>query len=288
MKTEVHDIGLEKAKAFLEKNVEYIRGEDGTNRPLSKRTVNRYAIQMLRGLWRPTHQGIGFSVKGYLKDGQHRLLAIVQAAEEGAIDGDEILAAQPKIKIKMQVTFGLDDDVFEVLDTGLPRNASQILAIAGYVNQLQLAASARMLFIYDNYDFKLWRSTKVTNHDILSTVKQTGIDQYIPEITPLKPIGFIVPSSAVGYYICERAYPSGPIVDFIDGLRTGEDMKGDDPRMVLRNYMIRSKGQPKIRRDAYSHLALFITAWNDFVEGKKRNVISWRSTSDFPKPIEKE
>jgi hypothetical protein len=287
MKTETHDIDVNKAKEFLEKNREYVRGEDGTNRPISLRTVNRYAIQMLRGLWRPTHQGIGFSTKGWLKDGQHRLLAIVQAAEVGAIDGDETLVANPKIKVKMQVTFGLDDDVFEVLDTGLPRTANQILAIAGYSGQIALAASARLLFLYDNYEYSLWRRTKVSNHDVLSTVRQTSIDQYIPEVSPMVPVGFLIPPTVVGYYVCERAFPSGPMDEFIVGLNTGEDMKVDDPRMTLRNYMIRSKGGTKTRRDASSHLALFIIAWNDFVAGKKRSQISWRpSSQDFPKPVE--
>jgi hypothetical protein len=288
MKTEVHDIDLIKARQFLEKNAPFEKGVDGTNRPLSQRTVNRYAIQMLRGLWKLTHQGIGFAKNGSLKDGQHRLLAIVQAAEEGAIDGEEILPPNPKIKIQMQVTFGLDDNAFEVLDTGLSRTANQILAIAGYTNQIALAASARLLFLYDNYDYKYWRKTKVTNHDVLNTVRQTAIDQYLPEATPVAPIGLIIPATAVGYFVCERAMPSGPIEEFLHGLKTGEDMKADDPRMVLRNYAIRSKGQAKVRRDAYQHLALFIISWNDFVQKKRRNMISWRSSQDFPIPFGEE
>jgi len=285
MKTEVHEVDLAKAKDWIEKNLPYTRGVDGTNRPISKRKVNQYAIDMLRGNWKLTHQGIAFAVAGLLKDGQHRLLALIQAAEEGAIDGDEILKPKPRIKIPMQVTFGLDDTTFEVLDTGLPRSANQVLAIAGYNNTTYVAAAARLLYMFEGYEFRHWKTTRATNHDVLKVVRDTRIDEYITPITPLKPIGFIIPATAVGYYVCEKAMPTGPHEEWLYGLKNGESMRADDPCLVFRNYIIRSKGQPKVRRDAYMHLALYIIAWNDYVAKKRRSVISWRSTaSEFPKP----
>lgn len=287
MKTEVHEINVQKAKDFLEKNLPFERGAGGTNRPVSTRKVNEYAFAMLSGNWRLTHQGIGFSTKGFLKDGQHRLLALVQAAEEGATIGDITLKPKPTIKLPFQVTFGLDEDIFEYLDNGLARSAAQILAIAGYSNQTHLAAAARLLFLFDNHEFKFWRSVKVTNHQVLEIVNKTGLAEYIPPVSPLTPIGFISVASAVGYYVCERAFPSGPHENWLNGLLNGENLTSTDPRMVLRNYAIRSKGQPKIRRDSFNHLALWILGWNDFTQGKKRSAISWRTTLPFPKPIEK-
>src|SRR5689334_16298317 len=120
MKTETHNVTLAKARSWLEHNLPYQRGTHGTNRPISQRKVNQYAADMLADNWRLTHQGIGFSNDGLLKDGQHRLLAVVQAAEEGATEGEMKFEANPKISIPMQVTWGLDEGVFEVLDTGLP------------------------------------------------------------------------------------------------------------------------------------------------------------------------
>lgn len=287
MKTEVHEIDLAKARDFIGKNTFYERGQDETNRPLNLRKINQYALDMLRGDWKLTHQGIAFDKKGALKDGQHRLLAIIQAAEEGAMDGETKVPAKPRIKIQMAVTFGLDNNTFDTIDTGYTRNAGQVLAIAGYTNQLGLAASAKLLHLFDHHEFKYWRETKVTNHEILHVVRETGIDEYIPSIRPLIPLGFIVAASTVGYYVCNRAYPEGPHEEFLSGLNTGEGLGKEDPRLVLRNYVIRSKGLARIRRDSYVHLALWIIAWNDFVNGKKRSQISWRTTQDFPRPIEK-
>lgn len=287
MKTEVHNITLTKAKDWIEKNLPYQRGEYGTNRPMSSRKVNQYAFDMLSGKWRLTHQGMGFAKSGFLKDGQHRLMAVIQAAEQGATMGDETLPPNPKISIQMQVTWGLEDDVFDVLDTGLPRSASQILAIAGYANQNALAASARLVYQFDNLEYKFWRNVKISNHEILKTVQDTGLSEYVPYATPLVPVGFIPSAVVAGYYVCERAAPKGPHEEFLEALRTGLDYKGtDDPRRILREYMVRSKGQPKMRRDAAIHLALYIISWNDFVQKRKRNAISWRSNMPFPKPIE--
>ncbi len=118
MRTETHDINLTKAREYLAANLPFERGADGTNRPISLKTVNNYALTMLKGNWRHTHQGIAFNLDGHLSDGQHRLLALVQAAEEGATEGETVHPPNPKIKIKFQVTWGLDNDIFKYLMLG--------------------------------------------------------------------------------------------------------------------------------------------------------------------------
>jgi hypothetical protein len=281
------EITAAKAREFLESNLSFERGHTGTNRPVSIRTVNRYALSMLKGEWRLTHQGIGFDLKKNLKDGQHRLLAIVQAAEEGATEGETKYDPMPKIKVKMQVTWGLSEDVFDILDTGLARSSNQILAIAGYANQSHLSAAARLLYMFDEHEFKFWRSVKVTNHQVLETVQRSGIDEYIPVCTQLTPMGFIAAAATVGYYVAERAYPDGPHQQFIEDLKTGAGLANDSPALALRNYMIKSRSVGRVRRDAHTHLAMYIKAWNDVVEKRKRDKISWRTGEPFPKPIEK-
>lgn len=83
MQTKTEVIDLKKAKLYLEKNVDFESGVEGTNRPISATVVNNYAKAMLSGAWLHTHQGIGFDTNDNLKDGQQRLRALVQAAETG-------------------------------------------------------------------------------------------------------------------------------------------------------------------------------------------------------------
>lgn len=49
------------------------------NRAQRPDLVADYVRQIREGRWRRTHQGIAFSEKGTLLDGQHRLFAVVEA-----------------------------------------------------------------------------------------------------------------------------------------------------------------------------------------------------------------
>lgn len=287
MQTQSMKITAAKAREFLAANLPFERGATGTNRPVNMRRVNEYARAMLIGDWLHTHQGIGFDEKGHLKDGQHRLLAIVQAAEEGAWEGETKIDPNPKIAITMQVTFGLKENTFDRLDVGLPRSSMQVLAMAGYVNQAQLSAAAKLLYLFDNHDYSSWKSVKVPNSKILTIVSESGIEEYLPACSKLKIIGMIPSAATVGYYVCERAYPNGPSEDFINDLLEGAGLEIDSPAHILRNYMIRSKTRDRVRREAAMHLALYIKSWNDYVNKVRRSIIAWRAGEDFPKPVER-
>ena len=51
---------------------------NSNNRPLSKPYVEELARYLLNGTFQTTHQGIAFDNQDRLRDGQHRLTAIVQ------------------------------------------------------------------------------------------------------------------------------------------------------------------------------------------------------------------
>lgn len=85
------------------------------NRRLRLGRVRKLANAMLRGRYRITHQGIAFNCNGTLKDGQHRLMAII---ESGCSQW-------------MWVYRGLQDDAMLVIDSGAPRSAVDGLSLSG-------------------------------------------------------------------------------------------------------------------------------------------------------------
>lgn len=287
MKTETTRVTAAKAREWLDANLPFERGATGTNRPVNLRRVNEYARAMLKGEWLHTHQGIGFDKKGHLKDGQHRLLAIVQAAEEGAWEGEFKIEPNPRIAINMQVTWGMEENTFDRLDVGLPRSSQQVLAMAGYTNQLHLSAAAKLLYLFQNHDYVNWKSIRIPNSQILQIVQETGLQEYIPVCSKLSVIGMIPSAASVGYYVCEQAYPTGPSEQFVNDLMEGAGLDSDSPVLILRNYMIRSKTKDRVRREAPMHLALYIKAWNDYINKVRRSSIAWRTGEDFPKPVER-
>ena len=68
---------------------------------------------MRNGDFHTTHQGICFSETGDLIDGQHRLLAIVEAG----------------LAVEIMVTRGMPDDSWHALDIGVKRSLSDITAV---------------------------------------------------------------------------------------------------------------------------------------------------------------
>lgn len=288
MKTETHDINLAKAEEWLLANLPYERGETGTNRPISQKRVNDYALEMLAGRWRLTHQGIAFNVKGNLVDGQHRLMALVQAAREGAMDGDTLVSANLKLKVKFQVTWGLEEDIFPYLDNGLPRSAAHILAIAGYSNQVNLGTAARLLYVYDkpNLHYREWNRIKVPNEEILATVRRSGIEDYLTYGSSLSLIGLIRSAAIVGSYVCMRANSEADHESFMHQLQYGENLGRENPILTFRNYLLRNKGTAGVKRDGITHLAFYIKTWNDHVAKRRRSAISFQfGKEEFPIPV---
>lgn len=123
MKTELQQITPAAAQQLLERNTD--------NRPLRNTHVETLRLSFTRGEYRTTHQGIAFSKSGRLIDGQHRLTAISQCPA-GMV-------------FPMYVTTGADEEVFKLTDTGLRRNAGDLLGISQ-----GLAAVCRYLAIIHN------------------------------------------------------------------------------------------------------------------------------------------
>ena len=68
------------------------------NRRMRKKHVTYLVGAIQRGEWRVTNQGIGFDVNGHLRDGHHRLTAVVQSGEP----------------IESLIVLGMPSDAFEV------------------------------------------------------------------------------------------------------------------------------------------------------------------------------
>lgn len=81
------------------------------NRKVRGIHVKRLAEAMLRGEWRVTSQGIGFDVTGALRDGHHRLHAIVQSG----------------VTVELPIVLGMPMSAYQVTDTGLRRTYADLL-----------------------------------------------------------------------------------------------------------------------------------------------------------------
>src|SRR5437764_4525456 len=97
----VLDLTPSSAKALLE--------ACAPNRSLRQSLVDRYARDMAEGRWQLTHQGILIDSQERLRDGQHRLQAIIQSG----------------VTVRMMVTTGIDH--CSEIDNGLRRTVADYL-----------------------------------------------------------------------------------------------------------------------------------------------------------------
>ena len=121
---ELKTITPEEAARILENNTH--------NRQCRQTVVKRYARQMAAGEWRLTGETIKIAADGSLLDGQHRLLACIEAATP----------------FDAYIVTGLDPGVFDVIDSGVPRRTADALHVKGEKSTALLAAVLGWVFLY--------------------------------------------------------------------------------------------------------------------------------------------
>lgn len=251
--------------------------EAHTNRPIDWDLVKVYRDDMLRGDWKRSHQGLGFDVDMNLVDGQHRLLAVIEADK-----------MQPGTTFTTEVTYDLERDVFAVVDVGKKRTTSDILALHNLPNRIALAAALKLVYMYERIPYGMWSKTKVTPQQTLRLLGEYGLDLRDAVRRAASFTKLMIPSSVgAGVYLARKAMPGVDMDDFLYGLRTGADLSDGDPRLALRGFMDRLRAQRRRSSNNIEQLGLFIKTWNAYVEGRPVYQIRLRANEQFPRPIEK-
>lgn len=224
------------------------------NRKARKAHVARLANEMVKGNWQLNGETIKFDTWGRLIDGQHRLMAIIEAS-------------QP---ITMHVCTGLaaDSDVFATIDVGLNRSAGSVLAMNGikYANEIA-AGIAFMKQTFGNSTNTL----KVTNADTLQTYLANPEKwQKIAAIASQNEIREIVRKPVFSVWLWDALDVSEPqALDFVEMFRTGANLEINHPVLTLRKSLIakiENVNNVKFRFLQYHKLC---TAWNAWRDGRK-------------------
>lgn len=125
------------ACAAIEKHEAEIARGEYNQRPFSEKTAQAYAVAMQHGHWLVNDQGIMFDTLGRLRNGRHRLWAVIMAG----------------VSVEMWVMRdcsdkeidGLTINVVDTVDVGRTRNAAAQLAIDGVKNSGKLAGACRCI-----------------------------------------------------------------------------------------------------------------------------------------------
>jgi hypothetical protein len=267
MRSRVQTITPSKAADMLELN--------RANRPLSRSVVRAFAEAMERGDWMVTHQGIAFDGNGVLVDGQHRLAAVIEA----------------DMPVEMTVFTEVEDDTFDVLDTGKRRNAADVLAIEGEKSSPTLAAMVRTVWMYENRPDQSWSGggASVTNHQVVQTLDAhpklrdfITVGEQISVAT-----GMIKSAAGAASYLASRASRKAELEEWLDGIIDGVGLAKGDARLVFRRVMFgmarKHAGQPMRRREGREHVALYILGYNAWRAGDKVTSLRFNVRDPLPR-----
>lgn len=250
----------------------YLAKNEG-NRKVSEKSVQFLYQQMVSGDWLLTADTIKFGKDGRLLDGQHRLQALVKYGKP----------------IDMYIAEGLDNKVFQVLDTGKVRSASDVLSMQGYKNSNNVAGSIRAILLFKQGYYsttKAGRNSKATNTAVLKFAQEH------PEINEIisytfgiyRQFRFMSHSIITMLYwiLSKKAQDKADI--FFEKYATGIDLSATSPIRHLRERLLKDSVN-KSKLNARDKMALFIFAWNAFLQGKKMQQLTLQKNYVFPKPL---
>ncbi len=229
------------------------------NRPIRQSDVTNWADIMKRKQWKCNGQPVIISDEGKLLDGQHRLWACVEA----------------QTPFETYLLEGISKEVFDTIDVGKKRSASDMLDIHTKLNdeepiKYKAAVMAAIMTIleYKNGVWKTRHSHVITHHDKLEFFKKNpSIKDWVMkarvkgtkrwENTYAANIGAI---AFLGSKMYEKKAET-----FVIGFTTGNDLPVGSPISALRNRLGAEKHFEK-----WDRMKLIAFAWNSHVENENK------------------
>lgn len=236
--------------------------------------VIQFMGDMRAANWLLTGQGLSFDREGYLCDGQHRLLACINA----------------KKPFRTLAVFGCDPKAFARVDTGRSRSPGDILHIAGVPNAVVAAAIIRWIHAYKAETITPGRTGAVASlspEAILSyyTEHPDVRERIVEKITLVSNTRLTAPSLGVAFYTLFHRKNKAAAREFIGKVYGGADIFDKlDPAYAARTALLADRR--KIRRLTQPQRAyILVRAWNamrtnEFIQADE---LDWPRREPFPR-----
>lgn len=259
---------------------------NGDNRPLKAGQVEHYRRVIMSEQWHLTHQGLAVDTRGLVQDGQHRLAAIVDAAEE-----------KEGVQVPFAVFVGMPEENFKAIDEGLLRTAAHLFAKSDEKNGSTLSNAIRLVNAYKDGNPRRQIRLKVTNQLIIDTFGEDP--EEFRECAKVgqahyRKVNAQAGAIAAARYLIRRAngVDNRFVAAFFEGLFTGRKagtrvaLDDDDPRAVFREFMFDVKTKRRARRVVgIDAMAMIIISWNNVVTGHRPRLMKFTEESPIPRVV---
>ena len=211
-------------------------------------------------------------MSGTILDGQHRLPAVVNSGQT----------------IEALFIENLNDDIFEVLDTGKNRSSGDVLHIYGIEDATKVAAIAKFVIMFRaSVISKLEQNHRytTTNHEVLDFAVDNAdrIKLVCGEKSIYKKI--LSHSLAGGLYFLFSEINAKDALEFMRRVTDGLELTKNSPIGVLRAKLL-DDAMAKKKMSKGDKLAIIIKAWNFFRKNETITQLRFvKESENFPKPI---
>jgi hypothetical protein len=230
------------------------------NRSVSTARVDQYAADIRNGNWRMNGEAVKIAHTGQILDGQHRLMAILEAD-------------QP---IETLFITGLAPEAQETMDQGRSRTLGDVLKLRGEKDYYNLGAATRMVCLYerDGLPFQAPFKAAPTVHEALRTLERNpDLRDSVKLASSLRRTALIPVSTIAGVHYLFAIVSADDANDFMTKLLRGENLTADSPIYVLRDRLMvdlqERALQPKVK------LAFVIRTWNAYQQGEHIKRLMW-------------
>lgn len=225
------------------------------NRLLNKTKVLIYANDMVTGKWKQgTAEPIKISKNNVLLDGHHRLKAVIQS----------------EASIYFHIGYNLPDEVFDVLDTGKSRNASDAFRIAGVQNSNTIPSMISTFNHINSNKQSFVAGYKYTSKELLTQYNNNPeFWQHVASQTQSWYNSFshiLSPSTIGGIYAAIYGYDLNKAFEFMNMICTGNTTH--NIILQLRSKLITDKTSSTKKFPMNVKIALIIKTWNFYITNK--------------------
>jgi len=221
------------------------------NRPIRKRHVNFLASEIKNGNWQVNGQAIVIAEDEQVLDGQHRLLAIIEAG----------------IAIKTLVVYGISAEAFSTIDTGAVRTSADALCLHfhEFPAQVVKAVATAVPWVKQLEKGSMHKSPRrLGNTEVIAYAKDNlsmfehaaTLLHYPKDNRPL--------STAVGTALYEMfARKNEETADeFFRDLYTGENLSRTAVEYILRTAFTKDMQRITSKLPTYIKVRMTVKAWN--------------------------
>ena len=253
------------AKALLELN--------GINRPLSDPTLKNYTRTLENDKWKLNGETIKVTTTGRLLDGQHRLLACVEANK--SFDA---------VYVEVE-----DETAFDTIDIGKRRTRSDILSIKGEKHTTVLGSVLPLVKSFYETGKITSSSRRCPNFEVDQLLqKYPDLREHVAYASNRKNCGILYTKASIATtrYILSKINASQAEA-FIEDILYGEELASGSPALAVRNHMLNHKAKKGGRTTENNYvIPVIFIAWNALRARKNLRVIKYEiGVDEFPTPV---